>query len=767
MEVLKRNGKTEEVSFDKVKTRLLNLVNKSPILINVDICKVTQKVIARIYNNISTIEIDEISANICTSMVTEHPDYTKLGSRIIISNNHKNTETNFGEKINRLYEQGLITEEIINIYNINKTIIEDAIDYERDYNFDFFGYKTLEKSYLQKIDSIVIERIQDMFMRVSLGIHKTDIDEVLKTYDLMSSKYFIHASPTLFNAGTHRPQLLSCFLLGIKDSIQGIYKCLGDCADISKWAGGIGLHISNIRASNSLINGTNGYTSGLVPMLKVFNATARYVNQGGKRLGSFAIYLEPHHADILDFIELKKNHGFEDDRARDLFYGLWVSDLFMERVRDNKEWSLFSVDDCPDLDNTWGEDYKLLYEKYETEGKARKTIPAQQLWFKICVSQIETGTPYLLFKDSCNRKSNQQHYGTIKSSNLCTEIIEYSDDKEYACCTLSSIGLPSYIEEGKFNFQKLYEVTKVVTKNLNKVIDLNYYPVPETELSNKKHRPLGIGVQGLADVFVNLRMPFDSEDAALLNKQIFAVIYYSAMEESIKLAKKYGPYSSFAKSPLSEGKFQFDLWNVEPIHSVDGLELDWNTLREDVINFGAYNSLLLAPMPTASTSQILGFNECFEPYTSFLYSRSTLAGEFEVVNNNLIYDLIELGLWNENMKNKLLQNEGSIQKIDEIPQHIKDIYKNSWDLSNKTLINMSADRGAYVCQSQSLNLFIAEPNFKNLSSMHFYSWKKGLKTGIYYLRTLPKTAAQKFTVEPVKSVNNSNTNNEPCESCTG
>tara|TARA_Y100000768_G_scaffold85383_1_gene61101 strand:- start:6201 stop:8504 length:2304 start_codon:yes stop_codon:yes gene_type:complete len=767
MEVLKRNGKTQEVSFDKVKTRLQNLVNKTPILLNVDVCKVTQKVIARIYNNISTIEIDEISANICTSMVTEHPDYTKLGSRIIISNNHKNTETNFGQKLNKLYEQGLITEEIINIYTINKTIIETTIDYERDYNFDFFGYKTLEKSYLQKIDSIVIERIQDMFMRVSLGIHKTDIEEVLKTYDLMSSKYFIHASPTLFNAGTHRPQLLSCFLLGIKDSIQGIYKCLGDCADISKWAGGIGLHISNIRASNSLINGTNGYTSGLVPMLKVFNATARYVNQGGKRLGSFAIYLEPHHADILDFIELKKNHGFEDDRARDLFYGLWVSDLFMERVRDNKDWSLFSVDDCPDLDNTWGEDYKLLYEKYESEGKSRKTIPAQQLWFKICVSQIETGTPYLLFKDSCNRKSNQQHYGTIKSSNLCTEIIEYSDDKEYACCTLSSIGLPSYIEEGKFNFQKLYEVTKVVTKNLNKVIDLNYYPVPETELSNKKHRPLGIGVQGLADVFVNLRMPFDSEEAALLNKQIFAVIYYSAMEESIKLAKKYGPYSSFAKSPLSEGKFQFDLWNVEPIHSVDGLELDWNTLREDVINHGAYNSLLLAPMPTASTSQILGFNECFEPYTSFLYSRSTLAGEFEVVNNNLIYDLIELGLWDENMKNKLLQNEGSIQKIEEIPQHIKEIYKNSWDLSNKTLINMSADRGAYVCQSQSLNLFIAEPNFKNLSSMHFYSWKKGLKTGIYYLRTLPKTSAQKFTVEPVKSVNKSNANNEPCESCTG
>lgn len=766
MEVLKRNGKTQEVSFDKVKTRLLNLVNKTPIL-NVDICKVTQKVIARIYNNISTIEIDEISANICTSMVTQHPDYTKLGSRIIISNNHKNTETNFGEKLNRLYEQGLITEEIINIYNINKTIIETTIDYERDYNFDFFGYKTLEKSYLQKIDNIVIERIQDMFMRVSLGIHKTDIEEVLKTYDLMSSKYFIHASPTLFNAGTHHPQLLSCFLIGIKDSIQGIYKCLSDCADISKWAGGIGLHISNIRASNSLINGTNGYTSGIVPMLKVFNATARYVNQGGKRLGSFAIYLEPHHADILDFIELKKNHGFEDDRARDLFYGLWVSDLFMERVRDNKEWSLFSVDDCPDLDNSWGEDYKLLYEKYEVEGKARKTIQAQQLWFKICVSQIETGTPYLLFKDSCNRKSNQQHYGTIKSSNLCTEIIEYSDDKEYACCTLSSIGLPSYVEEGKFNFKKLYEVTKVVTKNLNKVIDLNYYPVPETELSNKKHRPLGIGVQGLADVFVNLRMSFDSEDAALLNKQIFAVIYYSAMEESIKLAKKYGPYSSFAKSPLSQGKFQFDLWNVEPIYSVDGLELDWNTLREEVVNFGAYNSLLLAPMPTASTSQILGFNECFEPYTSFLYSRSTLAGEFEVVNNNLIYDLIELGLWDENMKNKLLQNEGSIQKIDEIPQHIKEIYKNSWDLSNKILINMSADRGAYVCQSQSLNLFIAEPNFKNLSSMHFYSWKKGLKTGIYYLRTLPKTSAQKFTVEPVKSVNNSNTNNEPCESCTG
>ena len=1127
MEVIKRNGNTEEVSFDKIKSRICKMANKNPKLEKVDCAMISQKVIVGLYNNIKTIELDESSASICTSLVTTNPEYSILGSRIIISNNHKNTENTFGVKFKKLYENKIISQEVYDCFLENKDIIEENIDYEKDYDFDYFGYKTLEKSYLQKVDNITIERIQDMFMRVSLGIHKKDIDEVIETYNNMSSKYFIHASPTLYNAGTNRPQLLSCFLLGIDDSIRGIYKCLSDCADISKWAGGIGLHVSNIRSANSYINGTNGFTSGIVPMLRVFNSTARYVNQcflpdtpiytqngvrkmediscgdklvtndgsfqevlkvyndtvedkdilniqtgvtnckvtsehpflvlrnqkkginydliknrlnskfiepefvegrrlntddfmtyvipqyvydieeyteddcfmygimlgdghitkgkteygvtlnnttkqdlciwvkeylnqnilkywtderkgsysirwsnnhrnkfqrkmlydnddnkkihdsmlhlpnnkilqilkgliktdgcigkeiyynssslpliqsiiyllmkveilpqmsvrdrigeshvtchndvittkqleyqlripkteeisnllgitkaqyvkffkwnnylmtriksitnekytgdviefdinknhnyltpvgiahnGGKRLGSFAIYLEPHHDDIMEFLELKKNHGLEEERARDLFYGLWISDLFMERVKKNEQWSLFSPDECKNLENVWGDDYKNLYEKYEREGKARKTMPAQQIWFKICISQIETGTPYILYKDSANRKSNQQNYGTIKSSNLCTEIIEYSDDKEYACCTLASIGLPSFVKDKKFDFVKLREVTHIITKNLNKIIDLNYYPVPETELSNKKHRPLGIGVQGLADVFINMEIPFDSVEAKELNKQIFAVIYYSALEKSNQLAKKYGPYETFVGSPISEGKFQFDLWNVQPIQSVEGLELEWDLLRQDIMHDGVYNSLLLAPMPTASTSQILGFNECFEPYSSFIYARSTLAGQFEVINHKLINDLLNLGLWTPEMKNKILVQDGSIQRIPEIPTKIKEIYKNSWDLSNKVLIDMSADRGAYVCQSQSLNLSIAEPTFKSLSSMHFYSWQKGLKTGIYYLRTMPKTTAQKFTVDPsttnVNNSNNSNTNNEThCESCSG
>ena len=758
MRVLKRTNNSEEVSFDKIKTRINKLQIMEPSLNNTDAIKITQKVIAHLFDNIKTEKIDEISANICSSLVTEHPEYVMLGSRIIISNNHKNTTDTYGEKLKKLVDKGLVSTELLEIYNNNKDIIEETIDYNKDYNFDYFGFKTLEKSYLQKVDGVLVERIQDMLMRVSLGIHKNDIEEVIRTYNNMSDKYFIHASPTLYNAGTNNPQLLSCFLLGIDDSINGIYKCLSDCASISKWAGGIGLHISNIRSSDSNIKGTNGQTSGIVPMLRVFNSTARYVNQGGKRLGSFAIYIEPHHSDILEFLELKKNHGLEEERARDLFYAIWISDLFMNRVKNNEEWSLFSSDECPNLENVYGKEYEELYLKYEREGKARKTISAQQLWFKICISQIETGTPYLLFKDSVNRKSNQKNYGVIKSSNLCTEITEYSDHKEYACCTLSSICLPSFLNKDKtFNFNKLQEIVYVVTKNLNKIIDLNYYPVPETELSNKRHRPLGIGVQGLADLFIKKKLGFDSEEARQLNKEIFAVIYYSALEQSHKLAQKYGPYETFKGSPISKGEFQFNLWGVEPIKQVDGLELDWDTLRTNIMKDGIYNSLLLAPMPTASTSQIMGFNECFEPYTSFIYTRSTLAGQFEVMNHELIYDLIDLKLWNNDMKNKILLDDGSIQNIPEIPQHIKDIYKNSWDLSNKVLIDMSADRGAYVCQSQSLNLNVAEPTFKKLSSMHFYSWQKGLKTGIYYLRTLPKTTAQKFTIEPEK----------PCENCSG
>jgi len=1491
MQVFKRNKKKEEVSFDKIKTRLLKMSQMNPELENVDIIKITQKVIAHLHDDIKTEQIDEISANICSSLVTEHPDYVKIGSRIIISNNHKNTLNKFGEKLKKLVKNKIISEEILEIYEVNKDKIENHINYEKDYNFDYFGFKTLEKGYLQKIDGVVIERIQDLLMRVSLGIHKSDIDEALRTYENMSDKYFIHASPTLYNAGTNNPQLLSCFLLGINDSIDGIYKCLGDCASISKWAGGIGLHISNIRGSDSYINGTNGHTSGIVPMLRVFNSTARYVNQcflpntpiytiegvkrmddiacgdklvtndgsfqevlkvynddvenrdilniktgvtnckvttdhplyvikhqqkglnyntiinrlnnkiikpeyiesskleigdfmiytipqyvhdieeyteddcymyglmlgdghitqgkkteygislnqttkkdlvewvklylnnniikcwtydnkgcysirwanvhrnkfqrkmlydnnnnkiihtsmlhlpknkiynilkglirtdghigkeiyyyssslpliqsimyllmkieilpqlsyrnrigeshktkygdiittqklayqlripktkelcnildieegkfvkflkwnnylmsriknikyekytgnviefdiknnhnyltpigiahnGGKRLGSFAIYLEPHHCDIFEFLELKKNHGLEEERARDLFYAIWASDLFMKRVKNNEMWSLFSPDECKNLENVYGDEYEKLYTQYENDGLARKQMPAQQLWFKICISQIETGTPYLLFKDHVNRKSNQKNYGVIKSSNLCCvqgdtfiltdkghieieklynkkvnvwngkefsnvkicktginqelvkvslsdsssinctpyhkfyiqdkyiknnysgdiiehknvrlieaqdlrtgmkiikcdypvinikkelkhaytngifsadgtysncnleekscnfkslkgksyckrhinyqnendindneickgtsyskkphitlygekiklleyldyhscgeikndkqnvqlnvnleekffvpinysiqskmdwfsgyadgdgcittnegnqslqigsiekefliniklllqtcginttislvkhknksylpdrkgnykyfdtkplwriiiasnelqklldlgfnpkrlkikknnniqrsatkfitienieklenkedvycfneplrhagifngvitsqcEITEYSDDKEYACCTLSSICLPSFLNEDKsFNFKKLQEIVYIVTKNLNKIIDLNFYPVKETEISNKRHRPLGIGIQGLADLFIRQKIGFDSDEAKKLNKEIFAVIYYSALEESHRLAKKYGPYETFKGSPISEGKFQFDLWNIEPINNVDGLELDWDKLRNDIIKDGIYNSLLLAPMPTASTSQIMGFNECFEPYTSFIYTRSTLAGQFEIINHELINDLIELNLWNKSMKNKILLNDGSIQNITEIPENIRNIYKNSWDLSNKVLIDMSAYRGAYVCQSQSLNLFVAQPTFKSLSSMHFYSWNKGLKTGIYYLRTLPKTTAQKFTIEPEK----------PCENCSG
>ena len=765
MEVIKRNGAKEEVSFDKIKNRITKMSNLTPQLKNVDAIEISQKVIARIYDNIKTVELDEETASICTSLITRHPEYNTLGSRIIISNSQKNTSNSLEDKLKLLSENNIITDEIYNIYLSHKEIIDNTIDYERDFNFDYFAYKTLEKSYLQKIDGVTIERIQDLLMRVAIGIHKNDITSVLETYDLMSSKYFIHASPTLYNAGTHRPQLLSCFLLGIDDSIQGIYKCLSDCAHISKWAGGIGLHISNIRGKNSYIKGTNGYTSGIVPMLRNFNSTARFVNQGGKRLGSFAIYLEPHHSDILDFLELKKNHGLEEERARDLFYGLWISDLFMERVKNNQQWSLFSPDLAKDLENCYGEAYKELYIKYENEGKSVKTLPAQQIWFKICTSQIETGTPYILYKDSANRKSNQRHYGTIKSSNLCTEIIEYSDSKEYACCTLSSICLPTFVNEDKtFDFVKLAEVAGVVTKNLNKIIDLNYYPVPETELSNKRHRPLGIGVQGLADVFINMEIGFDSPEAKQLNKEIFAVIYYASLQRSNELAKIHGPYETYAGSPISEGKFQFDLWGVDPIKNVEGLTLDWDTLRQSIKEHGVYNSLLLAPMPTASTSQIMGNNECFEPYTSFLYTRSTLAGQFEVVNHKLLKDLIDLNLWSKELKNKMLLAEGSIQNIPEIPDNLKKIYKNSWDLSNKVLIDMSADRGAYVCQSQSLNLSIAEPTFKSLSSMHFYSWKVGLKTGIYYLRTMPKTSAQKFTVEPEKK---NNTQEPECTSCSG
>ena len=793
MNVLKRNGNKESVSFDKVTKRLQAISDMDPKLLKTNVFEIAKKVCNEIHEGIRTTELDELAANICTSRATSEPEYGQLGSRVIISNNHKNTNRSFSESIKDIYnnkDQNIIADNIYKYINTHKKELDNMICHERDYTFDYFSFKTLEKAYLIKINGVIKERIQYLFMRVSIGIHVEggDIDKIKETYDLMSCKYFTHATPTLFHASSKSPQLLSCFLCGMDDSIEGIYKCLSDCAQISKWAGGIGIHISNIRGNNSLIRGTNGKTDGIVPMLSVYNRTAKYVNQSGKRNGSFAIYIEPWHSDIEAFLELKKNHGDEEKRARELFYALWVPDLFMERVKEKGTWSLFCPDEAKGLADTYGDAFKELYLKYEADGLARKTLDANDLWKRIMVSQIETGSPYMLYKDSANKKSNQQNLGIIKSSNLCSEIIEYSDSKEYACCTLASIGLPAFIENGVFNYNQLGEVVGVITRNLNLVIDKNFYPVVETEISNKRHRPLGIGVQGLADVFCILKMPFDSEEAKLVNEKIFATIYYFAMKMSIDLAKEYaeelkgdiiwntpvekevldsvlkrkthkGSYSSFIGSPLSEGKFQFDLWNKSPIVNIsDRLQLDWDKLRADVMGYGARNSLLLAPMPTASTSQILCNNECIEPFTTNIYARSTLAGTFEVINRHLLKDLGELGLWTPELKNRLIANRGSIQNIQNIPDNIKAIYKTSWELKQRQLIDHSIIRGKYVCQSQSLNLFMEEPTFSKLSAMHFYSWENGLKTGLYYLRTKAKAVAQQFTVDPLL--------NNDCEFCS-
>ena len=812
--VTKRDGSSEEVSFDKILRRIKTL-SKS---LTINSTKVTREITSQMYNGINTSELDELGAQTAASLSTEHPDYGILASRIIISNHHKNTSPSFSETIRTLYENvdknnnnsSLVSKELYNIVQKNKAKLNDIIKYDRDFLFDYFGFKTLEKSYLMRVNGKIIERPQHLLMRVSLGIHGKNIKEAIKTYDLMSNKYFIHATPTLFNAGTPRPQLSSCFLMAMKDdSIDGIYSTLKDCALISKWAGGIGLHVHNIRAKNSVIRGTNGISNGLVPMLRVFNNTARYVDQGGgKRNGSIAIYLEPWHSDIFDFLLLRKNHGNEEERARDLFYAMWVSDLFMERVKENGDWTLMCPDECPGLADCYGEDFRKLYEKYESENKGKRVVKAQELWFAILESQIETGTPYLLFKDACNRKSNQQNLGTIKSSNLCCEIVEYSSPDEFAVCNLASIALSSYvnIEEKSFDYEKLGKIVKVVTRNLDKIIDVNFYPIPETRRSNMLHRPIGIGVQGLADVFAMMELPFDSEEARLVNKKIFETIYYYSMETSMEIAKKrestvnklrklekeeepnkkeidklkdeislipeeigrskyVGAYSSFEGSPLSVGKFQFDLWNESEI--IDGDYKDrWEKLRKDVMRYGTRNSLLVAPMPTASTSQILGNNECFEPFTSNIYLRRTLAGEFVVINRHLIRNLLDNNLWSTDMKNRIIKDNGSIQNIDEIPNKLKSIYKTTWELSNKAIIDMASDRGKFICQSQSMNLFIDKPDFSKLSSMHFYSWNKGLKTGIYYLRTKPVAAAQQFTIEPekrrsgVESVE-SETNNSP------
>jgi ribonucleoside-diphosphate reductase alpha chain len=754
MLVLKRDGHRESVKFDKITARIEKLCyGLDPKFVNP--VEVAMKVINGLYDGVSTVELDNLAAETAASLTTRHPDFAKLAARIAVSNLHKVTSKSFSSTMKRLYNYvdpktgqnaPLISKESWKVIHEHAAELDEAVLYDRDFSYDYFGFKTLERSYLMKIDGKVVERPQHLLMRVAVGIHGEDIPAAIETYNLLSEKWFTHATPTLFNAGTPKPQLSSCFLLTMKDdSIDGIYDTLKQTAKISQSAGGIGLSIHNVRAKGSYIKGTGGTSNGIVPMLRNFDMTARYVDQGGgKRKGSFAIYLEPWHADVFDFLELKKNHGKEEMRARDLFYAMWIPDLFMKRIEDNEMWSLFCPNEAPGLAECWGEDFERLYEKYEKEGKYRKQVKAQDLWFEILEAQIETGTPYMLYKDAANRKSNQKHLGTIKSSNLCTEIIEYTSPDEVAVCNLASIALPKFVtDEGKFDHQKLYEITKVVTRNLNKVIDVNYYPVIEAKNSNMRHRPIGIGVQGLADAFILLRMPFDSEEARGLNTDIHETIYFAAMEASMELAKEHGPYESYKGSPVSKGIFQFDMWGVTPSSG----RWDWTKLKQEVKKNGVRNSLLLAPMPTASTSQILGNNECFEPYTSNIYTRRTLSGEFIIANKHLMKDLISAGLWSETMRQKLIGANGSVQGIAEIPQNIKDIYKTVWEISQKAIIDMSADRGAYICQSQSLNIHLTNPNFGKLTSMHFYAWKKGLKTGMYYLRSNAAADAIKFTLD--------------------
>ena len=825
MHVLKRNGKKEIISFDKILKRG-KAIAKEFGLVNIIHAQLAMKVIDQLYDNIQTTKIDELMAEQCASMASTHPDYTKMASAITISNLQKNTSSSFYETIKKLYDfkdvnnasYKLIHEDIMKICEDYKETLDAIIDYQRDFLFDYFGFKTLERAYLMKINNVIVERPQHMWLRVSLCIHGINMEKVKETYDYMSQKYFIHATPTLFNAGTPRPQLSSCYLIAMEDdSIDGIFNTVKECAQISKWSGGIGLHIHNIRSSGSQIRGTNGVSNGLIPMLGVFNKTARYVDQGGKRNGSFAIYLEPHHPDVEEFLELKKNHGDEESKCRDLFYALWLSDLFMERVMGNKIWSLFCPDKCPGLSDCYGDKYRKLYLQYEEEGRYNKQIDARELWIKILDSQMETGTPYLLYKDAANNKSNQKNLGTIKSSNLCSEIIEYSDANETAVCNLASIGLPMFVKVDKtFDYEKLDEVTKVLVTNLNNIIDVNFYPTVKTRRSNFKHRPIGIGIQGLADVFLKMDLAFTSDEAKEINKLIFETIYFAALTRSYEISKErlddlmflkteyesnnwsfvdsnqecreysiynmsdassinaknsdtkiqycldkmkpvkaeidnlkkdyLGAYSSFIGSPLSEGILQFDMWNIEPSKG----RYDWETLKQNIIKYGCRNSLLCAPMPTASTSQILGNNECFEPITSNIYSRRTLAGDFVMVNKYLVEDLLKLDMWNTTIKNNIIANKGSVQFIEGLTEKIKEKYKIVWEMSMKDLISMSRDRGAYICQSQSLNLWMEDPTPSALTNMHFYSWKVGLKTGIYYLRRKAKHQAQQFTIEPVK-----------------
>jgi len=762
MRVKKRNGSFEIIAFDKILNRVKNL-GKSANITSINYASLVIKVIDQLYDGIPTTKIDELTAEQCAALSTQHPDYITLASYIATSNNHKNTDASFYKVMTKLYKNkdnhkcssSLISEKTMSLITKHKEELENIVVHQRDFLIEYFGYKTLECSYLMKINGQVVERPQHMWLRVSIGIHGDNIDKIKETYDLMSQKYFTHATPTLFNSGTLRPQLSSCYLIAMEsDSLGGIFNTLTDCAHISKWAGGIGLHIHNIRARGSLIRGTNGASTGIVPMLRVFNCTARYVDQGGRRNGSFAIYLEPWHADICDFLELKKNHGDEEIKARDLFYALWVPDLFMKKIKENEDWCLFCPDECPGLSDVYGDAFENLYHKYESEGREKCKLKARDLWFKILDSQMETGTPYLLYKDACNKKSNQQNVGTIKSSNLCCEIIQYSDDKETAVCNLASIALNRFVKEDKtFDFELLHSVTKSVTYNLNQVIDINYYPTEKTKKSNMRHRPIGIGVQGLADTFMMMDFTFNSSQAKQLNTHIFETIYHAALEMSVELSKKHGPYDSFQGSPASKGILQFDMWNVDPGNS----RYDWTEMKKSIVTHGIRNSLLIAPMPTASTSQILGNNEAFEPITSNIYTRRTLAGEFIVINKYLMRELIDMGLWTEALKNNIIANRGSVQHLTNLSEHMRNKYKTVWELPMKDLIDMSADRAAFICQSQSLNLWMEEPSYGPLTSMHFYAWNKGLKTGLYYLRRKPKHQAQQFTIEPEKIQNNTAT----------
>jgi len=771
MYVIKRDGQREIVSFDKILQRIKKTGQEAGIQLNYT--ALTMKVIDQLFDGISTSQIDELTSDQCASLASTHPDYTALAGRIVVSNLQKNTSNSFAAAMTHLYYfrdkheklSPLISYELYQIVVKHNKELNALCDYSRDYLIDFFGFKTLERAYLMKIDKKVVERPQHMWLRVAIGIHGDNMERVKETYEYMSLKYFTHATPTLFNAGTTRPQLSSCFLLAMEsDSIPGIYNTLSDCANISKWAGGIGLHIHNIRATGSHIRGTNGISNGIVPMLRVFNTTAKYVDQGGgKRNGSFAIYLEPWHADIEIFLQMRKNHGDEELKARDLFYALWIPDLFMERVKTDGDWTLVCPDECPGLADVYGDEFNELYTRYEEKKKGRKTVSARKLWFQILDAQMETGTPYLCYKDAANRKSNQKNVGVIKSSNLCSEIMEVSTPEETAVCNLASIALPAFIDytirPPTYDFEKLHKITKIVTYNLNKVIDVNYYPTDKTRASNMRHRPVGIGVQGLADTFIQMGFPFASDTAKDLNRLIFETMYHAALEQSCELAREEGYYETFPGSPASKGELQYDLWGVTPTEG----RYDWSALKENIKIHGLRNSLLLAPMPTASTSQILGYNECIEPITSNIYSRRTLAGEFMLGNKYLIRDLLDLGLWNEELKNNIIANRGSIQHMEFIPENIREKYKTVWEIPMRNLIDMAADRGAFVCQSQSLNLWMEEPTYSALTSMHFYAWSKGLKTGMYYLRRRGRHQAQQFTIEPT---NRHGGQDDICEMCS-